>query len=207
MPHIEFDPELKSIFDEILVERKRTHPYTKTVHKPPHKPEPPHEHYYDCYFAGTTAGTTIKSEEVKNPESFDQATSINTREETATLSLNTSKACIVLRAIYSDEVTTNIKESIDRKHRFWNERDRVWEFNPCVLKDLKALLMVLYADVQVVGVPKALPATKFDKLVAKLDKDDKTKIYRVLASKYHPDVKETGSHEVMTLLNEVFKQQ
>lgn len=215
---------LDSIFDSVFVEvptRKKSSKvrYAKaTMESSPTSPFPPYftedeiarkyEERYPTpkYRPADAPPSPPTPPPTPSRSSYDQPSIVNTRAEIATLTLNTAKACIVFRAVYSEEVHLNIKETIPKKHCLWNDRDRVFEFNPCVLKELKALLSILYKEVQVVGVPKALPSTKFDKLMAKLDKEDKSKVYRVLASKYHPDVHGTGSSEVMTLINEVFKQ-
>jgi hypothetical protein len=72
------------------------------------------------------------------------------------------------------------------------------------MPELRSVLKSHFKDIQVLGVPKAIPSTKFDQLVAKLDKDDRQKIYKLLALKYHTD--RGGSHETMVLINQVFKE-
>lgn len=130
----------------------------------------------------------------------------NLRDEIAVLSINSAKACIVMRAIVNDSFVNELQTRIESKYWQWSTTDsQLIEFNPCVLQKLKQLLASFYKEVQVFGVPKALPSTKFDKLMAKMDKNDRQKLYRILAAKYHPDLKPHGSHEVMTLINEVFK--
>ena len=124
-------------------------------------------------------------------------------QETAVLSVDTASASIVLKAPLNDLVINKINESVPVLMREWIENTKSWRFAPGALPILKPILKHHYKDIQMLGVPKALPSTKFDQLMAKLDKDDLASIYRILAHKYHPD--RGGSHEVMTLVNLVFK--
>jgi hypothetical protein len=129
---------------------------------------------------------------------------ISTKEETAAVSVNLAGACLVLNAVLSREVEHALVTRIAPRYR--KQRNNVWEIHPSQVSQLKAILKEFYKDVQMVGGhTKVIPSTKFDKLMSKLAGDDKTKIYRLLALKYHPDNK-GGSHEMMSLINEVFKQ-
>jgi hypothetical protein len=128
---------------------------------------------------------------------------MNLKEHIATLSVDTSSASIIFKAPLTDELIKRIEASIPLTSREWLVDKRAWRFAPSVIAVLKPILKDCYKDVQMLGVPKALPSTKFDQLMSKLSKDDKASIYRILASKYHPD--KGGSHEVMTLINIVFR--
>lgn len=124
--------------------------------------------------------------------------------EIAALSVNSAKACVVLRCVLCEELIQQFKTELPESKRSWNGIDQVWEFHPSVMPQVKSILKQYVKDIQVVGVPKAIPSTKFDQLLAKLNKEDKAAMYRLLAAKYHPD--RGGSHEVMTLINQVFKE-
>lgn len=126
------------------------------------------------------------------------------RNEVAALSVNSAKACVVLRCIQCKELVDQLEREVAPTKRQWNGLDMVWEFHPSAMAQVRSILGLYFKDIQVVGVPKAIPATKFDQLLAKLTKDDKNKIYRLLAGTYHPD--KGGSAEVMTLINLVFKE-
>lgn len=126
------------------------------------------------------------------------------RNEVAALSVNSAKACVVLRCIQCKELVDQLEREVPSTKRQWNGLDMVWEFHPSAMAQVRGILSLYFKDIQVVGVPKAIPATKFDQLFAKLTKDDKNKIYRLLAGTYHPD--KGGSAEVMTLINLVFKE-
>lgn len=126
------------------------------------------------------------------------------RNEVAALSVNSAKACVVLRCIQCKELVDQLEREVPVTKRQWNGLDMVWEFHPSAMAQVRGILGLYFKDIQVVGVPKAIPATKFDQLFAKLTKDDKNKIYRLLAGTYHPD--KGGSAEVMTLINLVFKE-
>jgi len=126
---------------------------------------------------------------------------------TAAISVNTSKACIVLNTsnLVSDALI-HAFELIDPKRSqiIFNAQLRIWEIHPGIMAQVKPILAKMFKTVQVVGVPKAIPATKFDQLLTKLDKDDKAKIYKLLAMKYHTD--RGGAHDTMVLINQVFKE-
>ena len=126
---------------------------------------------------------------------------------TAAISVNTSKACIVLNTsnLVSDALMSAF-EKIDPKRSqiIFNVQLTVWEIHPGIMAQVKPILAKMFKTVQVVGVPKAIPATKFDQLLTKLDKDDKAKIYKLLAMKYHTD--RGGAHDTMVLINQVFKE-
>jgi hypothetical protein len=126
------------------------------------------------------------------------------KQAVAALSVNSAKACVVVRCELCAELVDQITREIPAPKRSWNGIDRVFEFHPSAMAQVRGILALYFKDVQVVGVPKAIPATKFDKLLAKLSKDDKASIYKLLAMRYHPDRK--GDHEVMTLINQVFKE-
>lgn len=124
--------------------------------------------------------------------------------ETAYLSVHPAKACIILRCMLAEELIRKFHD-MDRSKVRWNGIEQVFELHPSIVPTVKLVLKNFFKDVQVIGVPKAVPATKFDQLMAKLDKEDKSKIYRILASKYHPDTP-TGNHDIMVLINQVFKE-
>jgi hypothetical protein len=124
-------------------------------------------------------------------------------KETATLSIDTSEACIVLRAPMNPEIINKIYTTIPYTQRDWIAAKQIWRFSPAAVQLLKPLLKSFYKDVQTLGVPKSVPATKFDLLLAKLTQDDKNNIYKLLAMKHHPD--RGGDKETMILINLVFK--
>jgi len=130
----------------------------------------------------------------------------NTLDKTAILSVNTAKACIVLKAEYTMATLQEIQRIAGdgNKRMQWNSGDKVLELDPTYLAPLKLLLKQNYASVQVLGIQKQAKATKFDVLLSKLDASDKKSIYSMLARKYHPDMP-TGNKEIMTLVNLVFK--
>lgn len=136
--------------------------------------------------------------------SFHQAEAgVNLKEQVATLSVDTASASIVLKAPLNPDTITRIERAVPFTQREWLSAVRAWRFAPAALPMLKPILKDVYKDVQMLGVPKALPSTKFDQLMSKLSVDDKATIYKLLASKYHPD--KGGTHEVMTLINIVFR--
>lgn len=128
---------------------------------------------------------------------------ISTKDQEAILSLDPAKAAAVLRTAYNPEFVTKMKDTIPQSERRWDPTNRVWVFHPSALPKLKPLCEQYYKCVRVVGVQKQIPATKFDQLLAKLDKCDKQAIYIILAKKYHPD---TGHKDktIMPLINTVF---
>jgi len=127
----------------------------------------------------------------------------NTSNETAVLSVNASKACIVLRASFT-RATLRELESLNENGKIkWNDKDEVMELNPTLLPQVKLILKNNYKDVNVLSVQKQVKATKFDLLFNKLDSDDKKKIYALLARKHHPDL--GGNKDTMALVNSVFK--
>ena len=135
-----------------------------------------------------------------NPE---ERNLVSLKDQIATLSVDTASASIVFKGPVNTEFIQRIENSIPMTQREWLPSMKAWRFSPAALPMLKPILRDTYKDVQMLGVPKALPSTKFDQLMAKLSKDDKASIYKILASKYHPD--KGGSHEVMTLINIVFR--
>lgn len=126
------------------------------------------------------------------------------KREVAALSVNPAKACVVLRAMMCEALVAQIEREVPATKRVWNGLDGIWEFHPTAMAQVRGILGLYFADIQVVGVPKATPATKFDQLFAKLTKDDKNKIYRLLAGAHHPD--KGGDPATMTLINLVFKE-
>lgn len=128
---------------------------------------------------------------------------VNTKNEVAILSINQAKACIVLRATVTDQISGEIAAISSASQRRWNDRDGVWELHPSIMPKLKDILKAHYKEVQVIGVQKQIPPTKFDQLLARLDSDDKSRIYKLLALKHHPD--KGGDKDTMTLINLVFK--
>jgi hypothetical protein len=125
------------------------------------------------------------------------------KDQIATLSVDTSSASIVFKAPLTEALIKRIENAVPITQREWLKDKRAWRFSPACINILKPILKDTYKDIQMLGVPKALPSTKFDQLMSKLTKDDKALVYRLLASKYHPD--KGGSHEVMTLINTVFR--
>lgn len=127
------------------------------------------------------------------------------KDATAILSINSAKACIVLRAAFTGEVLRKIEDLVTPSaYARWNSRDEVIELHPTLLPAVKSILNQHYAGVHVLGVQKQVKATKFDQLLAKLDASDKAAIYKLLARKYHPDM--GGSKDTMILINQVFKE-
>ena len=119
----------------------------------------------------------------------------------AYVSVNTAKACVVVRAYFTGLFMEDLHKNVKKGFKFV---EGVLEVDPKCMPKIKPLLAKWYKEVQMVGVPKALPTTKFDQLMAKLDKEDKAKIYKLLALKYHVD--KGGDHETMVLINQVFKE-
>lgn len=128
---------------------------------------------------------------------------VNMKDEVATLSVDTSSASVIFKAPLNDHIIQRITDAVPLTQRQWMPDKQSWRFSPAAIPILKPILRDEYKDVQMLGVPKALPSTKFDQLINKLTKEDKAAVYRLLASKYHPD--KGGSHEVMTLINMVFR--
>lgn len=124
-------------------------------------------------------------------------------DHVAILSMNTAKACIVMNAPVTAALVNDLKNLHNNGNVKYNNKDKVWEFLPTLLPQLRLLLKSAYKDVHVMGVQKQIKATKFDQLIAKLTKEDKQKIYVMLATKYHPD--KGGDKDTMTLINLVFK--
>lgn len=163
--------------------------------------EPVRETYKRPYAPYTPPTPTYKEKKYcYNPE---EVKLLSLKDQIATLSVDTASASIVFKAPINDEFIKRIENAIPMTQREWLEGVRAWRFSPAALPILKPILKDTYKDVQMLGVPKALPATKFDQLMAKLSKEDKASIYKLLASKYHPD--KGGTHEVMTLINVVFR--
>jgi hypothetical protein len=121
------------------------------------------------------------------------------------VSVDTSKACIIVNACgkTSKALQERIAKHPENMLRYVVSKD-VWEVHPSIMPDFKLVLKQFFKEIQVVGVPKAVPSTKFDQLLSKLDKDDKNKMYKLLALKYHTD--RGGNHDTMVLVNLVFKE-
>lgn len=193
------DDATKACIDEILAESKRTK-FAKAT-----RSRTDHEHKIWEAVAKAWHSkpmTPPKPAPSYNAFAEDLAT-MNPKDEIAILSVNQAKACIVLRAPMNFAMVDAIQRAVDKKHCKYDADNKVWEFHPCVLATVKTFLKEHYKDVQVLGVQKQIPATKFDQLISKLDKEDKDRIYRILAGKYHPD--KGGNHEIMSLINLVFK--
>ena len=126
------------------------------------------------------------------------------KHEVAAISVNSAKACIVINMQLSKQLYTFLLERFKVDKLRFDAKLGVWEAHPSIMPELRSVLKSHFKDIQVLGVPKAIPSTKFDQLVAKLDKDDRQKIYKLLALKYHTD--RGGSHETMVLINQVFKE-
>lgn len=168
-------------------------------------PSPPPRSYFESgYEAIRDKAEAAIGSKPKPSYSFHQAeASVNLKEQVATLSVDTASASIVLKAPLNPDTITRIERAVPFTQREWLGSERAWRFAPAALPMLKPILKDVYKDVQMLGVPKALPSTKFDQLMAKLSKDDKASMYKLLASKYHPD--KGGTHELMTLINIVFR--
>jgi len=126
-----------------------------------------------------------------------------TKGEMAVMSVDQQKAVLTLKVLYNPFFNERLKKAIEPKYRNWNPTNKCWEFHPSKMKDVQQICGEFYKGVQIIG-QKPVLGTKFEKLLSKLTKDDKAAIYRLMALKYHPD--KGGSHEVMSLINEVFKQ-
>jgi hypothetical protein len=127
-------------------------------------------------------------------------------EMSVAVSVDTSKACVVINSMgfCSNELASALRTQFTSTQVKYCTIKRVWEVHPSVMPQIKLLLKMHFKDIQVVGVPKAVPSTKFDQLLSKLDKDDKAKMYKLLALKYHTD--RGGNHDTMVLVNQVFKE-
>lgn len=119
--------------------------------------------------------------------------------ETATVSVNPAKACVTVRCPFN---ATFAGQMCAIKGVSFS--DGLFECTSEAMKQVKPLLAKTFKDVQMIGVPKVAPVTKFDALMAKLDKEDRSKIYKLLALKYHVD--KGGRHDMMVLINQVFKE-
>lgn len=126
-----------------------------------------------------------------------------TKQETAVMSVDQAKAVITLKVLYNPFFNERLKSTIEPKYRNWNPANKCWEFHPSMMKQVQQVCNQFYKCVQIIG-QKPILGTKFEKLLSQLTKEDKVAIYRLMALKYHPD--KGGSHETMSLLNEVFKQ-
>lgn len=168
-------------------------------------PPPPRE---DAHIKG--GFVHWKFHETKEPQPargllHDTPIQASIKDETAILSINSAKACIVLRAVFTGEVLRKIEDLVtSTAYARWNARDEVIELHPTLLQAVKSILNQHYTGVHVLGVQKQVKATKFDLLLAKLDVSDKAAIYKLLARKYHPDM--GGSKDTMILINQVFKE-
>jgi hypothetical protein len=119
--------------------------------------------------------------------------------ETATVSVNPAKACVTVRCPFNATFAGQMCAI-----KGVSFADGLFECTSEAMKQVKPLLAKTFKDVQMIGVPKVAPATKFDALMAKLDKEDRSKIYKLLALKYHVD--KGGRHDMMVLINQVFKE-
>jgi hypothetical protein len=202
------DAETRDAIDSLIgkTPRKRTggrvygttiDPTDYTTRAEAEKARPPRPDRMD-YSSYKTAETPRPTYSYNSAEVFS-----NLKNEVATLSVDTSSASIVLKAPLTEALIKRIENAVPITQREWLPDKRAWRFSPACINILKPILKDEYKDIQMLGVPKALPSTKFDQLMAKLTKDDKALVYRLLASKYHPD--KGGSHEVMTLINIVFR--
>ena len=126
-----------------------------------------------------------------------------TMQDMAVMSVDQSRAVITLKTVYNPFFLERLKSSIDPKYRNWNRDSKCWELHPSVMQQTQQICKEFYKGVQIIG-QKPVLGTKFEKLLVKLSKDDKSSIYKILALKYHPD--KGGDHETMSLINEVFKQ-
>ena len=126
-----------------------------------------------------------------------------TKDDMAVMSVDQQKAVLTLKVTYNPFFNERLKKSIESKYRNWSPVNKCWEIHPSKMKDVQAICGEFYKGVQIIG-QKPVLGTKFEKLLSQLTKDDKASIYRLMALKYHPD--KGGSHEVMSLINEVFKQ-
>lgn len=119
--------------------------------------------------------------------------------ETATVSVNPAKACVTVRCPFNATFAGQMCAI-----KGVSFADGLFECTSEAMKQVKPLLAKTFRDVQMIGVPKVAPVTKFDALMAKLDKEDRSKIYKLLALKYHVD--KGGRHDMMVLINQVFKE-
>ena len=119
--------------------------------------------------------------------------------ETATVSVNPAKACVTVRCPFNATFAGQMCAI-----KGVSFADGLFECTSEAMKQVKPLLAKTFKDVQMIGVPKVAPATKFDTLMSKLDKEDRSKIYKLLALKYHVD--KGGKHDMMVLINQVFKE-
>lgn len=187
------DAETKECIDALLSGPKR-----RSAHTRPPKATP--ESYYERPERTPCASPVPKPAYCFNPSEREL---VDLKDQIATLSVDTASASIIFKAPINDALISRIENAIPVTQREWLEDKRAWRFAPACLNILKIILKDTYKDIQTIGVPKAIPATKFDQLMSKLSKDDKASIYAMLAKKYHPD--KGGSHEVMTLINTVFR--
>lgn len=119
--------------------------------------------------------------------------------ETATVSVNPAKACVTVRCPFNATFAGQMCAI-----KGVSFADGLFECTSEAMKQVKPLLAKTFKDIQMIGVPKVAPVTKFDALMAKLDKEDRSKIYKLLALKYHVD--KGGRHDMMVLINQVFKE-
>lgn len=208
MAEVEDSDDLKSILDDITkpvttrgARARRPDPFIAPPRpKPMHTYEEVLKEAYRTFHAEPTPSRPSKQEGTFTVSSR----MVDTKSETAVLSVNPAKCCISMRAVLNDTVMNDLRNEIGEKRMTLNYDRSCFEFHPDLLPKLQLVLHRHYAGVSIIGVPKPVPASKFDKLLSKLDKDDKAKVYRLLAAKYHPD--RGGSNEIMTMVNEVFKQ-
>jgi hypothetical protein len=198
------DPITKEAIDSLLEGKKKYRSFAEKVYessKGAYTSPRPRERTYETYEEHRAKADLLN----KRPtHCFDEGEkSMDLKQEIATLSIDTASASIVFKAPITDFLINRIELAVPLTQREWLADKRAWRFSSAALPIIKPILKDTYKEVQLLGVPKAIPATKFDQLMTKLTKDDKAQLYRVLASKYHPD--KGGSHEVMTLINVVFR--
>jgi hypothetical protein len=198
------DDSTKEAIDSILAGKSRR--YKESYARP--RPASTPEMAKDFYEATRAAAEKLakKPEPPRYPSSHcysEEESLSNLKEQVATLSVDTSSASVVFKAPLNNTLISRINNSVPLTQREWVPDKKVWRFSPAAIPILKPILKDVYKDVVMLGVPKALPSTKFDQLISKLSKDDKAAVYKLLASRHHPD--KGGSHEVMTLINIVFR--
>lgn len=141
------------------------------------------------------------------PNEQPNATPEMTREEVAIMTVLPTKCNIAIKCAWNPFFINEFKQTISANRRTWNPTDKLWEIHPDEGKRVQVLLKKFYKEVKLIGAPQVgdkVKGTKFERLMVKLAKDDKLALYRLLALKYHPD--KGGDHEIMSLINEVFKQ-
>lgn len=177
------DEAIKSLRDAM----EAIAPPKKKIFSPAYVPFPPPEEFF--FYDSWT-----------NPQ---EASMQNTMSETVVLSMDPAKAAVVMRSSYNSGFIERMKQEIPPNQRRWNGIEKVWCFHPDALAKLKQLVPEFFAGIKIICVQKQIPATKFDRLMAKISQKDKQAIYILLAKRYHPD--SGGDRETMALINEVFE--